>query len=128
MPTGKEILILTIPYPAISTVMAPPVEQCFADCAITTPNWANFLSCTSTDELRNLRALQPRGGNGDNVLTSKALIPIPPKIVTNLAEILKRTTEPHAVLLELIQVYQHFDATPLLAKSVQQNQHQLYLP
>ena len=87
------------------SVMAPQFEQCFADCSITTPNWANFLSCTSTDELRNLRALAPRGGNGDNVLNTKALIPIPPKIVTNLAEILESTTEPHAVLLELIQVY-----------------------
>ena len=88
---------------------APPVDQCFADCDINTPGWANFLSCNSTDELRNLRALQTRGGNGENVLRTKALIPIPPKIVTNLAEILTSTKKPHAVLLKLIQVYQTFD-------------------
>ena len=86
-------------------VFAPPVEQCLADCAINTPGWANFISCTSTEELRNLRAQNPRGGNGDNVSQTKALIPIPPKIVTYLAEILETTKEPHEVLLRLIQVY-----------------------
>ena len=90
-------------------VFAPSVEQCLADCDINTPGWANFISCTSTEELRNLRAQNPRGGNGGNVLRSKALIPIPPKIVTPLAEILETTKEPHEVLLRLIQVYNNLD-------------------
>ena len=31
------------------TATPPPVEQCFADCVINTPGWANFLSCNSIE-------------------------------------------------------------------------------
>ena len=91
------------------SVLPPPVDQCFANCDTNTHGWANFFSCNSIEEISNLRALQTRDGNGENVLRMKALIPIPLKIITNLAEILTTTKEPHAVLLQLIQVYHNFD-------------------